>query len=181
MISNLNQIRESESAARRRGCDCLTSWATSDYSARSLYLCICVCTVCHFDLPPSGQHMILCEILSYLSSSYRILQKLGWVRMERLRWDHLGKRSLFWWIHPQYWEWLQSLKFKKEFPPISLVSRYDDYKDPVTGQKYIVDHAPHTEMAAYEKRVKPQPPLWNALKYIHLVPSILSRAPALKF
>ena len=42
MISNLNQIRESESAARRRGCDCLTSWATSDYSARSLYLCVCV-------------------------------------------------------------------------------------------------------------------------------------------
>ena len=42
IISNLNQIRESESAARRRGCDCLTSWATSDYSARSLYLCVCV-------------------------------------------------------------------------------------------------------------------------------------------
>ena len=36
--------------------------------------------------------------------------------------------------------------------------RYDDYRDPVTGQKYIVDHAPHTEMAAYEKRLKPQPP-----------------------
>merc|ERR1712066_1227845 len=29
-------VKESESAARRRGCDCLTSWATSDYSARIL-------------------------------------------------------------------------------------------------------------------------------------------------
>ena len=49
IISNLNQIRESESAARRRGCDCLTSWATSDYSARSLYPCVCV-SVCHLCL-----------------------------------------------------------------------------------------------------------------------------------
>jgi len=76
-------VRDSEVAARRRGCECVTSRATSAYSAR-------------------------------------ILHKLGWIKMERLR--------------------------------------YDDYRDPVTGQKYIVDHAPHTEMAAYEKRVKPHPP-----------------------
>jgi len=75
-------VRDSEEAARRRGCDCVTSRATSAYTAR-------------------------------------ILHKLGWIKMERLR--------------------------------------YDDYRDPVTGQKYLVDHAPHTEMAAYEKRLKPHP------------------------
>jgi len=77
-----NLARASEVAASKRGCDCVTSWATSEYSAR-------------------------------------ILQKLGWSKQERLR--------------------------------------YDDYKDPATGRKYIVDHQPHVEMAAFEKKIEPQP------------------------
>ena len=46
--------------------------------------------------------------------------------------------------------------------------RYDDYRDPVTGQKYIVDHAPHTEMAAYEKRIKQNLPQQRKLNSFNM-------------
>ena len=92
--------------------------------------------------------------LAYISSSYnnppqvstpfyssswhgcRILQKLGWSKQERLR----------------LVRWYNKLR---------RLTRYDDYKDPATGRKYIVDHQPHVEMAAFEKKIEPQPFIWR--------------------